>query len=426
MQEKTMKYHCHFERSEKSSVARPYIMKTTVVICEYNPFTLGHERHLSLAREQTGADTVACIMSGSFTQRGDPAVMDRYLRAEIACRLGADIVVELPLIYAISPADNFAFGAIKTLSALPNVAYLSFGSECGDAELLKKAAKFLNNEPKEFKDILARLQSEGNSYPKARSLALMEYSKTDAEYLNIADILEYPNNVLAITYIQNLERFNLTNVEIHTIKREGDFNDTKLDAKYPSASAIREALSKGKLESVKNAVPSLTYEFLKRARADADSGTVLGDMCLFRMKDINGHDLANYYDYRDGLNNRLKLAAADSVKYEEFLEKAKTKKYTMARIKRLSLYALFDITQAMYAEASNAPKHVYVLALKSSRKKDLLPALHSSCENVLVRYSDIDKVDKSLRFILKLDFKAQGLLTLINRTSTFNHSMILT
>ena len=96
-------------------------MKTTAIICEYNPFTNGHIRHLQLAREQTGADTIICIMSGSFTQRGDAAILDRYDRASLAARLGADMVVEVPLIYAISPADNFAYGAIKTLSVLPNL-----------------------------------------------------------------------------------------------------------------------------------------------------------------------------------------------------------------------------------------------------------------------------------------------------------------
>jgi predicted nucleotidyltransferase len=96
-------------------------MKTVAIICEYNPFTYGHIRHLKAAREETGADTVVCIMSGSFTQRGDAAILDKYQRAELAARLGADMVAELPLIYSISPADNFAYGAMKIVSSLPGI-----------------------------------------------------------------------------------------------------------------------------------------------------------------------------------------------------------------------------------------------------------------------------------------------------------------
>ena len=177
-------------------------MKTVAIICEYNPFTNGHLLHMRAAKEETGADTVICIMSGSFTQRGDAAVLDKYQRAEIAGRCGADMVVELPLIYAVSPADNFAYGAIKILSVLPEVKYLSFGSECGDTALLRKAANFLADEPDLYKEYLASFQSEGYSFPKSRSLALKKYADTFPEYADISEILEKPNNALAISYIR--------------------------------------------------------------------------------------------------------------------------------------------------------------------------------------------------------------------------------
>ena len=137
-------------------------MKTVAIICEYNPFTNGHLRHMLATKEETGADTVICIMSGSFTQRGDAAILDKYQRAEIAGRCGADMVVELPLIYSISPADNFAFGAIKILSVLPDVEYLSFGSECGDTSLLKKAADFLADTVEEMAELNLRSLDDWN------------------------------------------------------------------------------------------------------------------------------------------------------------------------------------------------------------------------------------------------------------------------
>lgn len=398
-------------------------MKTVAIICEYNPFTNGHLRHLKAAREETGADTVACIMSGSFTQRGEAAILDKYQRAEIAARLGADIVAELPLIYAISPADNFAYGAVKTASVLPGIETISFGSECGDVALLKKTADFLSDEPEEFRNLLATYQKDGYSYPKSRSLALAYYAKTHNDYSDIAQILEKPNNTLAISYMLAVKKLGLEEkISFHTVLRENAYDSDELDVEYPSASAIRLAIRRERLPEIKDKVPPLCFNFLSLVNT---AGTPLGDLCLYKIKDMSGYDLENYYDVNGGLHNRLKLAAMNAVTYEEFLENAKTKKYTMARLKRLSLYALFDITKDMYAEASALPPYIYVLALKTDRK-DILAELNANGVNTLVKYSDIDKVDKRLRFLIKLDFKAQGVLNMVNRSNYFNRKMILT
>ncbi len=396
-------------------------MKTVAIICEYNPFTNGHLLHMRAAKEETGADTVICIMSGSFTQRGDAAVLDKYQRAEIAGRCGADMVVELPLIYAVSPADNFAYGAIKILSVLPEVKYLSFGSECGDTALLRKAANFLADEPDLYKEYLASFQSEGYSFPKSRSLALKKYADTFPEYADISEILEKPNNALAISYIRALKNAGLEDIELHTVKRETDYNGLNCDEEYPSATAVRLAVKENRLNDIEDKVPPLCYNFLKEIKT---SGTPLGDLCLYKMKDISGYDLENYYDVNGGLHNRLKLATLNAVTFEQFLENAKTKKYTMARLKRISLYTLFDITQKMYDDAAELPPYVYVLSLNRNRK-DILAETNKLTSNVLVKYSDIDKVDKRLRYLIKLDFKAQGLLNIVNRSNYFNRKMIL-
>lgn len=397
-------------------------MKTTAIICEYNPFTYGHMRHLEKAREETGADTIICVMSGSFTQRGDAAILDRYQRAELAARLGADMVVELPLVYAISPADNFAYGALKTVSALPGVEYLSFGSECGDVDLIVKAAEFSENEPEEFKQILTSLLAEGNTYPKAYSMAFDAYAENNPSYSDLKGLMNYPNNCLGVCYVKAAKKLGL-NIKFHTIKREDNENADELGGEYPSASAIRRALRREQFEEVKKYVHPYCYNYLKEINSD---GLALNDLCLFRMKSINGYELENYYDMdvAGGLHNRLKLAAMDSVTFDEFLEKAKTKKYTMARIKRICLYTLFDITRQTYEDAVACPPHVYVLALNKLRK-DILPELNRSCQNVLLRYSDINKVDKSLRFLVKLDFRAQGTLNLVNRSQCFTKSLVL-
>lgn len=395
-------------------------MKITAIICEYNPMTNGHVRHLETAKSETGADTVLLVMSGSFVQRGDAAIADKYLRASAAVSLGADIVCELPTIYAISPADNFAYGAIKTISVFPNVEYLSFGSECGNAALLEKAADLLSEEPEDFKALLREQLKTGNSFPKARAQALNAYAELHNEYAELSGILDFPNNVLGIAYITAIKNAGL-NIKIHTVKRDSSYNDDSLDTPYPSATAVRKAVRTGQLNVIKDAVPEIVYDFLRVLKPGYDS---LGDMILFKLKSMNGFDLEKYYDITGGIHNRLKIAATTANTYEEMLENAKTKKYTMARLKRICLYALFDITKEMYDEAVKCPPYVQVLALKKDRK-DILSELSQTTDNVLTRYSDVSRVDKSLRFLIKLDFTTQGTIGIVNRSNYYNKKMLL-
>lgn len=396
-------------------------MKTTAIICEYNPMTNGHLKHMELARQDTGADTILCVMSGSFVQRGDAAIMDKYIRAEIAVKMGADIVVELPTIYAISPADNFAYGAIKSISAFPDVEYLSFGSECGDAHRLTLTAELLNDEPEQLKTLIQENLKEGSSFPKARAKAVDAYAGLNPQYAAVKGILDSPNNVLGVAYICAIMKAGLT-TKIHTIKREGgEYNDENADIDVPSATAVRKALTAEQYETVRNAVPQLVFDYIKDLKPQ---DSALGDMVLFKLKNINGYELENYYDISGGIHNRLKIAATSAITLPELLEAAKTKKFTMARLKRICLYVLFDITKEAYEQAVQCPPFVQILALNKERK-DILSALSATCKNVLTRYSDVGRVDKSLRYLIKLDFTAQGTLDIINRSKYYNKKMLL-
>jgi predicted nucleotidyltransferase len=403
-------------------------MKTVAIICEYNPLTNGHVRHLTSAREQTGCDTVVCVMSGSFVQRGEAAITDKYSRASTAVFLGADIVVELPLIYAISPADNFAYGAIKTIAAFPDVEYISFGSECGDAELLTKVAMLLIEEPLELKNLLQGFLKDGYSFPKARALAVDEYAGLNENYSEIKGLLDFPNNILGIAYISAIIKAGL-DIKIHTIKRMGaGYNDDAFDTEFPSATAIRSAIRQGDLAKIKQYVPAETFSELLQLNEQVKSSTdpldSLSDMIIFKLKGMSGHDLEHYYDVSGGLNNRIKLAASTTTTLDQLLEAAKTKRYTVARLRRICLYALFDITKEMYEEAVRSPAYIEIIAI-SSKRKDILAALSESCRNVLTRFSDVNRVDKSLRVLVKLDFVAQGTLDIINRADKFNRKMII-
>lgn len=393
----------------------------TAIIAEYNPLTNGHILHMEKARLETGADTIMCVMSGSFSERGDSCIADKYRRAQSACLNGADIVIELPTLYAISPADYFAYGAIKTLKDIREVKYLSFGSECGNVEMLEKTADILANEPEELSEkIKLRLQS-GTSYPRARSEAFDEYVSSYSETAPLKGILDGPNNVLGIAYITAIRKFN-ADITPHTVKREGGlYNDSEINTDYPSASAIRQALYDGRITELKESAPKETLSILETYRGSENS---LGDMILFKIKKISGYELAGYHDFTEGLHNRFKICAETSSNYKEFLEKVKTKKYTMARIKRLCLNVLFDITEDYFKKSILLPSYQHVLAMKKDRT-DILSTL-SYLPNLMVRYSDVDKkVDKAIRPLVKLDRESQGLLSIINKDSELVRSMIL-
>lgn len=397
-------------------------MKTTAIICEYNPLTNGHVMHLKLAKEETKADTILCVMSGSFTQRGDAAITDKYLRAEQAILHGADIVLELPTIYAISPADNFAYGAIKTISTFPNVKYVSFGSECGDIEKLTKIANLLCSEPKEFKSALQTLLKTGLSFPQARSLALKQYSQLDNEYKDLCNILDHPNNVLGITYIIAAKKLNFK-IKFHTIQRIGsDFNSDDLSGEMSSSSAVRRAVKDGNFKELQNNVPESTYDMLRQHWPQDDE---LGSLVLFKLKSMDATELEQLYDVSGGIHNRLLIAAMKSSTYENMLAAAKTKNFTMARLKRICLYALFDIYKEDYTHALSTPAFAQILAINSTRKTEILSEYFKNSKNILTRYSDISKVDKSLRPLIKLDFKAQGTLSVINKTNYLNKKMLI-
>lgn len=396
-------------------------MNVTAIICEYNPMTNAHVEHLRRARTETGADTVLCVMSGSFTQRGDAAVADKYLRAEQAIHGGADIVVELPTLYAISPADNFAYGAVKTISAFPDVRTISFGSECGNADILIKLSDLLIEEPDELKELLRTYLDAGNSFPKSRALAVNDYADRYPEFADIKGILDAPNNVLGIAYMTAVKKAGLP-YAFHTIKRiGGGYNDDNADGDFPSASAVRKAMLSGERDKIAKAVPAGVVAMLERYKIQNGS---LGDMALFKIKNISGYDFEKYYDVSGGIHNRLLIAANQSSSLEELLENAKTKKYTMARLKRLCLYALFDITREFYEEAVKLPPYLTILALNKDRR-DILSELSRCCKNVLERYSDVNRVDKALRPMIKLDFTAQGTLEIINHETAYIKKMLI-
>lgn len=396
-------------------------MNITAIICEYNPLTNGHVKHLKCAKEETNCDAIFCIMSGSFTQRGDAAILDKYIRAELAIMNGADIVVELPTVFSTSPADNFAIGAMRIIALIPNINCLSFGSECGDIEKLQEIAKIIFEEPEEYKDILRKKLDEGLSFPKARAESLKIYIENNNLNKDLTDIIDSPNNILAISYINAAKELKL-NINFHTVARNNNYASENLEEELPSAMAIRSALYNDKKHLIEKSVPKNVYNTLLQYRPRLFA---LGDIILFKIRSLNGYDFAKYYDVSGGVHNWIKIAAEKSNSYEELLENSKNKNITLSRIKRICIYALLDITQSLYEEILKAPAYIQILAINKNLKDNLLSCLSSYTSNVLTRYSDINWVDKSLRASIKLDFTAQGVLNIANKNKKLPRSMII-
>lgn len=207
-------------------------MKIVGLITEYNPFHAGHLYHMQQARELTGADYCVVLMSGSFVQRGEPAIFDKYRRTKAALLAGADLVLEMPAAFSTASAHEFAAYGVALLSAI-GVDAVVFGSECGQIEFLKQAASALNHESAEFQERLRKGLKAGLTYPQARAKAL-EMEDT------WASVLSSPNNILGIEYLRAAEDLH-SPMEFYTISREGSgyHEDALSEAKFPSASAIR-------------------------------------------------------------------------------------------------------------------------------------------------------------------------------------------
>lgn len=394
-------------------------MNITGIIAEYNPLTYGHAYHLSTAKKETEADAIAVVMSGNFVQRGEPAILEKYIRAETAIKAGADIVVELPTAYAVSPADVFALGAIKTLSLIPSLTTISFGSECGDVSVLTQTAEILLDEPEDFKIELKKALETKVSYVKAQSIAFDNYVSLYG-LKNLAGILNEPNNVLAVTYIKTAMTLNL-NVKFHTVKRIGAFSDINLNVQYPSASAIREAFLNGKIDQLDDSLPDYTLNALITAKKSIYDK--FSTVALYRFRALSSNQLSEFYDFSEGLNNRFKQSSDKATNLDELLNLVKSKRYTFARLKRLALYPVLDITEKLIAGAKQAFPPLRVLAIKKERT-DILKLI-SSVENLITKFKDYERLSLDAMELNALDLNASKVYALFSDSTDFNTSMLL-
>lgn len=344
--------------------------KVLGIIAEYNPFHNGHAYHLEQAKKASKCDYTVAVISGSFTQRGEPALMDKWSRAEAALLNGVDLVLELPTVYAISSAENYAEGAMKLLDSLGVVSTVAFGTETDNINLLEDVAEVLYKEPREFKTILSHELKKGISFPKARENALMMYLNDIRKYVNV---LSSPNNILGIEYLKALKKLK-SNIQSIAIQRVGaSHNDIDVSGKISSASAIRNLVTDGAEQlNVSSFMPASSYSIL---RENQQHGHIVGGLEMFEkeiiytIRKMQIRDIKNLHDVSEGLENLLKKAANSCNSLHELISKTHSKRFTQTRIQRILLYSLLDITKKDMMMSKKLTPYARILGFNENGKR---------------------------------------------------------
>lgn len=383
-------------------------MRTVGLVVEYNPLHNGHLYHFSEAKKQTQADAVVAVMSGCFLQRGEPAIVNKWVRAEMALHMGVDLVLELPFAYAAQNAEQFAFGAVATLDATGVVDTLCFGSESGDIERIEKLAALLTEEPDAFRAALVLGLASGMSYPAA-------YGQAAAQVLGDAsgtqDTSE-PNNILGLNYCLALRRLG-SRIIPTTIKRQkaGYHDIDTTDAHIASATALRKRiLESGSLDTIEPYVPPSTLAALA-AEQSAGRFPVTWDAffpyvqhtLLTRTPD----ELSCLHEMTEGLEHRLLAALPHASSFRELMEAIKTKRYTWTRLQRLLLYSMLHVTrdQIEFATAGG-PAYIRVLGF-SNTGRELLRQMKKTA-----RVPVLTRVPQEKHPLLALDVRAASVYVL--------------
>ena len=366
------------------------------IIAEYDPFHTGHARQISAVRQTLGADcAVVCVMSGNWTQRGTPALAEKHLRTRLALLGGADLVLELPLPYAISSAEWFARGGVSVLAGTGVVTHLCFGSECGDLAPLEETARCLDSA--EYSQALRSFLDQGLSFPTARQRAARQLIGS------AADCLSLPNNNLGVEYLRALDRCGSSITPITVLRQGAGHGEGPKDG-FASASYLRRLLREGRSA---DALP-----YLLPCEGDLLDGSSLSNVqlaeraILVRLRQMTAEELVALPDCGEGLSNRLYRAIRKGSSLDEILSLSKTKRYTLARLRRVLLWAYLGLTQA---DRPEMPPYLRVLGMNETgrallREIDVLGSLP-----VLTKPAHVRRLSEEAQRLFELEARAADL-----------------
>ncbi|MBR5370822.1 MAG: nucleotidyltransferase family protein [Oscillospiraceae bacterium] len=379
-------------------------MKISGIICEYNPFHNGHLYHIEQTRKH-GATHIVAVMSGNFVQRGDVAVIDKIERAKIAVRCGADLVVELPVAYCLSAAEVYARGAMYILKGMGCVQELSFGSECGDLVKLTEAVKasYACARKPELEDLM-RL---GNSYPKALQILVRQNFGDE-----IGAIFSHPNNTLAVEYLKAMIAVKLK-IQPFTVKRHEAHDSGEASGNVASASLIRQLLE-NQTDDFDDYVPSDCANLLSSCAAYGKTARFenLERILLYKLRTSTAEELTALPEVGHGLENKI-LAARNETSLESMLFAMKSKRYPMARLRRILLNLLIGIKPS---DTENPPPYGRILAL-SERGRDILSAIKQAGNAIpySTSLSKLAELNDACRACAQLEARATAIYGLAQR-----------
>ena len=378
-------------------------MKIAAIIAEYNPFHNGHALHIQHTRAECGATHVVAIMSGDFVQRGDAACIDKHARALMALRGGVDLVVELPLPWAMAGAETFARGGVGLAAGLGCVDALSFGSECGSLDLIQQAAR--RAELPEVSERLRLLMDSGMSYAAARAKAMEEFSP------ELSRVMCSPNDTLGVEYCRALDSL-APYIQPFCVTRVGAAHDSSTvshGGAPVSASYLRQLLSEhdGRegLELLRPHMPDAAYrtldEHVRNMRAPADISR-LDRTLVMVLRGMTAEQFARLPDVSEGLENRIAECAAlggANAGFSSLADNIKCKRYTHARIRRILLSALLGMTAD---DSAGTPPYIRVLGMNSRGKEILSAASEKGTLPIVTRYAQMAALDERSRRIFSL------------------------
>ncbi len=390
-------------------------MKILGIIAEYNPFHNGHNYQIQKAKQITNADAIVVIMSGNFVQRGEPAILDKWTRTHMALCSGADIVIELPVIYATASAEYFAYAAVKLFHDMGIITDICFGSELGEIVPLQQIAKLLLQETEQFRNILKQQLQNGVSYASARAIALSKI------YPNSEALLSQPNNILAIEYLKALLKLD-SHISPHTIARKNsDYNSIALSHQnMASASALRNTIAQNNIKQISHYMPSECYNILcesilqGKAPIFWEQFTPALHYCI---RNKTPEEIKNIFEVTEGLENRIYKAFHTQYELKDIIYFIKTKRYTQTHIQRILLHILLQIQkkEILYFNDTGYCPYIRVLGFRRKqqhilsllKKQSSLPLLTN-----LKQYQTI--LDKKGQYLLSLETKSTDIYFMVS------------
>ncbi|OOB77632.1 MAG: hypothetical protein BEN19_01605 [Epulopiscium sp. Nuni2H_MBin003] len=376
-------------------------MNTTAIIAEYNPFHNGHLYQLRKIKQDLKSDYIISIISGNFSQRGTPCIVDKFLRTQMALVAGVDLVIELPAIYASSSAEFFARGAISILDKSHIIDTLCFGAELPDVSLLDSISKLLLAEPVYYKDILSKKLRSGMSYAVARSASICEYLNDNS----LIDFLKLPNNILGIEYYKALNYYSSPIMPYPIQRAVANYHDQNIYSKFASASAIRNAISIG--DDIKNVMPEQCGNLLMQNINNININMLL-DFLRFKLLTVPKEKIYSTWDVPSNLINTLYKVINNNSEYTGIVKSLTSKTFSTATVYRSLLRIILGVNEDFNCD------YIRVLGVRQGS----MPLLNLLCKNsdipIIVNVNkDVQHLNKECRYSFEKDLLATNLYNLI-------------